>query len=626
MAIVGALLLALVGCGPSTASACLEGETGDDEGAAEDGCLFLPGCAEAEETGYDSGAKYDLEWNFDLPSLPDGGIGDPPPPPSPPTWSYHPDTDTFHRLATETERDVHGWAEGTVLVSAGALVDGLIEGSDTPMLLGVPVVIDGPEGALDVEIELVTIQRVRTEHDVWHLESRETGMGTINRALRPELHTYLPTWVNFDALVVPPETDVFAVAYGDNLGGVVIHAMTPAEDMLIAGPTVSVWLESPPPDLRAVLVAEPEPRVAALDDLLGHWVALASVYCANADCSWEPDPDDIASPNCHDCADNDADAAIDGADLGCVHRSDFGCEDFGDHDHRWEDAKDFAVMPDIEWCTRAMEDDIPWHTLLYARASKAAMMLNAVRVAASIHPDYDPPDHVPVVGYRFAYCPFAETIEDAEDCVETGNSCPAGYALGGVTKTIEEGSTSEREYFRRMWDEFDRAMYGLEMEGVRPKPVAMLAGVYSGDLVEPNALVDTLTGLSATIGDIDPHIVTGGLGAMTLEAEFLGWVKMAHEFGHLLGLSHTLPDPHFGEDGFMKPEAPLPAFAILGPSVDFKDGYESSNQWDNWIRRIGDKMIPRPNAFSLTGCADDDDCPTPLRCWNAGPNGLCRNE
>ena len=42
------------------------------------------------------------------------------------------------------------------------------------------------------------------------------------------------------------------------------------------------------------------------------------------------------------------DAALDGADLGCVHRHDFGCDDFGDHSHPWENAKDFAAMPDIE--------------------------------------------------------------------------------------------------------------------------------------------------------------------------------------------------------------------------------------------------------------------------------------
>ena len=88
------------------------------------------------------------------------------------------------------------------------------------------------------------------------------------------------------------------------------------------------------------------------------------------------------------------------------------------------------------------------------------MLLDAVPVAARMHPDFTPPDHVPRIRYRFASCVFAETLEDAEDCVETGDGCPAGYALGGVTKTLDTGSPAEREYFRRMWDELDRAMRG----------------------------------------------------------------------------------------------------------------------------------------------------------------------
>ena len=68
---------------------------------------------------------------------------------------------------------------------------------------------------------------------------------------------------------------------------------------------------------------------------------------------------------------------------------------------------------------------------------------------------------------------------------------------------------------------------------------------------------------------------------------------------------------------------PQPAFAVLGPSENPDDAYGDPNQWSNWWLRIGDKQIPRPNAFGLSGCSDDDACPLNLSCWNAGPSGLC---
>ena len=65
--------------------------------------------------------------------------------------------------------------------------------------------------------------------------------------------------------------------------------------------------------------------------------------------------------------------------------------------------------------------------------------------------------------------------------------------------------------------------------------------------------------------------------------------------------------------------------AILGPSIDSEDGYKFTNQWENWSVQIPNKEIPRPNAFDLIGCSDDD-CPLSLNCWNAGGDGFWRTE
>lgn len=269
---------------------------------------------------------------------------------------------------------------------------------------------------------------------------------------------------------------------------------------------------------------------------------------------------------------------------------------------------------------------MPWHTELYAKASEAAVILNALPFATSLHPDYVPPTYVPRIRYRFAYCVFADSIEDAEDCLSSGTNCPADYMLAGITKTIDEDSPEERAYFRLLWKELDVAMHGLEDEGVTPKPISMLSGIYSGNLRIVGQIPDKLIGLAATIGNINAHIVTGGMGASTIEAQHVNRVSIAHELGHLLGLSHTTADAFFGVDGFMRAETPAPSYAILGPSLDPADGYEVSNQWANWIDKIGEKTIPRPSAFDLAGCNDDNDCPPSLSCWDAGPSGFCRPE
>ena len=546
---IGLLTLVFGGCG-GDASGAGETECLEDTGGAmsgDEGCMFVPGCV---EEGEDEGPTVKLDLS---PAAPLCELDCPPPPHSklpedpepPPDWEHDPATDTFYRLASETERAVHAWPEGTALLSAGALVDGLVNGRDAPMTLALPMVVERDKHRA-LELEHVKLIRRRSQSPVTYLSAHAHAGELVNHAFKPQFHLFLPTWLELDALArgVPPGVDSFALAYGDSHGGVVVQAMTSTEDLLISGPSSKLWLERPPPDAGGVLVSKPSPREAALDELLAHWVALGAEYCADTTCAWELEPEQEEPANCRDCVDNDGDGTQDSGDLTCRHREDFGCAGFGPHEHRREDVKDFAELPDIEWCTRMEEAGMPWHTELYAQASGAAALINALPAAASLHPDYWSPASVPRIRYRFAYCVFAESIEAAEDCVATGNNCPAGYSMGGVGTLIAARTLASRTYFVRMWTEYDTAMHALEEEGLTPRPVAMLSGLYSGNLVMPNLIPDLLIGLASTIGTVDLALVGGGLGASTLEAEYLDFKVIAHELGHLLGLSHTNPDPH----------------------------------------------------------------------------------
>ncbi|PRQ02973.1 hypothetical protein ENSA5_19120 [Enhygromyxa salina] len=606
--------------GATGESGCFDGTEGP--GIGDDGCLFLPGCAEDEDDG--ATEKLDMDRSYaDLGCDPEC----PPPPeheplePPHPVWLHHETSDTYYRHASEMELEVHSWPVGTTIMSAAANVDALVNGTDRTVSLGLPLATT--TGRL--EFETLDITRRRTKMDVWNVSSRDAPAGPVVDAFRPEVHMFLPNWVNLDSLHrgVPPGTQVFAVAFADSHGGVAIQGLNADQDFFISGPTTKIWLEVLPPDGSGVLISKPELHTTGFDDVLSHWIELAAEQCDNTTCAWESDLDEEDPANCGDCVDNDADADVDAADLACRDRSDYGCDGYGPHNHRWENSKDFAEMPDIEWCTQMAEDGLPWHTELYAKASLAAAMLNAIPAAVSLHPDYEIPADVATVRYRFAYCVFADSVEDAHECVSDGSICPSDYALAGVTHIIDTDSPESRAYFRALWDEFDVAMAKLEDQGVTAKPVAMLSGVYSGNIDDPVSLTDGIVGL-APVGELSAHLMAGGLGASMVESSYFVYIPIAHELGHLLGLSHTDVDPHFNQFGFMKMTVPAPPYAILGPSLDPGQGYQYTSQWSLWVAKIGDKSTPRPNAFAHTGCSVNADCPSQLECWNAGADGICR--
>ncbi|MFV8751532.1 hypothetical protein ACNOYE_13390 [Nannocystaceae bacterium ST9] len=410
------------------------------------------------------------------------------------------------------------------------------------------------------------------------------------------------------------------VAFGDSHGGVTIQGLSAEQEFFVSGPTTSAWLEILPPDRRGILISKPSFHATDFDDLLDHWLALARAHCETTTCIWA-DTAEIDPANCGDCIDNDADGDPDSADLSCKHRRDFGCDGFGEHNHRWENSKDFAELPDIEWCTAMNEAGLAWHSELYARAMLASGLLNAIPLALAEYTDLAVPADVATIRYRFAACVFADSTELAESCVDDDANCPPDYRMGGVGHLIVPGSENADAYFRSMWEEFDVAVAKAEALGVSPKPVAMLSGVYSGELT------GATVGLAASIGNLalfhptlppDPKRV----GACTVKASYFTYVTLGHELGHLLGLSHTAEDPGSGKFGFMKSTSP-PPYAVLGPSLESTDGYGFMSQWALWVNRIGDKGTPRPNAFAHAGCENDSDCPSQLDCWNAGPNGVC---
>lgn len=203
--------------------------------------------------------------------------------------------------------------------------------------------------------------------------------------------------------------------------------------------------------------------------------------------------------------------------------------------------------------------------------------------------------------------------------------------VGGFGDVLDDADSPQRKaYFAALWDEFDVAMHKAEGDGITPKPVAMVTGIFSGD-IRDNSLTTTdqqakPVGLASTIGTIGVENIPHTVGASAVEADWFVFRQVAHEHGHCLGLSHTdfVDGGIFdGLKGFMYPDTSGGLYSILGPILDPNDGYEYPSQWVSWWTLFPDKSIPRPNAFSHTGCTQHSECPDPEYCWNAGVFGVC---
>jgi hypothetical protein len=640
------VVLAIAACGQNSGSddVCPADEIGDqspDDTGDDGGCQFLPECNDDEDEG--PSEKFDLQPDTDLDCTPDcplpEGLPTPLPPQTYPTWLIDTNTGTYYRFASEAELEVNGWAESTILLSAESTVDALVNGTTAPVTFGLPVV--DPTG--EIQITPVSINRKATYHDVWYVTAEDAVVGPMVDAFRPDFHLFLPNWVNLNRLVRPVGTDAFMWAFGDSHGGVTVQAITATQEVFIAGPTVGVWLETLPPGDYGVLVATPKFDSIDFGGLMDHWEDVVGGFCAANVCSWAANADDEAAnemENCSDGLDNDADCQIDGNDLACKHRNDFGCDTMAAHNHRWEDSKDFAILPDIEWCTSMKAQGMPWHSILYTEGTTAAALLNAVPMAFLHFKDDwqlagELPPGIPSIHYRFAYCVFAPSVEDAVDCRNDAEACPEQYQLGGlgpllqVTLPTEPVDAEQTAYFEALWREYDVAASRGATVGVTPKPVALLTGVWSGDIVGDDLMQNTV-GLAGSIGDLEYHEIPRKpkvLGASVVEGNFLTYLRVAHEHGHSLGLSHTAnADPNPGNDlfGFMAGALSQP-FAVLGPSADppGTTGYGAPDQWTLWQTLIGDKGIPRPNGFGASGCTGDPDCAGVGFCWNPGALGVC---
>lgn len=620
--------IAVTGCSDSPSNDEFCGDTGDDEvEQGETSCLFLPECAEAEDEGPTD--KLDLE-PYSSPSSPPSGSS--PPTGTPPSWTYDNSTETYYRLASDFELEEHDWPEGTTIFTAPNAVDALINGTNSTVTLGIPVATFDVTGGPYLSLETLSVQRRRTMNDVTYVTSRDLVVGPVVETFRPDFHLFLPTWVELEDLDegVPMGLTTFAVVFGDSHGGVAIEGVRGDQTFSVLGPSDSIWLESPPPSTGptpGVLVLQPRYEEIELDDVLGHWLELADEGCGGT-CTWETN-EGLPPANCGDHYDNDADCDVDGADWFCKHRPDYGCGNFDDHNHRWENSKDFALLPDIQWCTQMDIDGMPWYSDLYSKGTTAAQMLNAIKLAAAAD-SRTVPAGLPTINYRFGYCVFANSIEDAIDCSDDAQDCPTDYMVGGFGDVLDDDDSTQRtSYFAALWDELDVAMHKAEDDGITAKPVAMVSAIFSGDIRDNSESTTDQqakpVGLAAKIGALDLQYVPHILGASTVEANWFVFRQVAHENGHSLGLSHTdYVDSgiYTGLKGFMYPDTSGGLYAILGDNLH-GDGYEYESQWSGWALLFPDKNIPRPNAFDHTGCSQHSQCPDPEYCWNAGADGVC---
>jgi hypothetical protein len=220
-------------------------------------------------------------------------------------------------------------------------------------------------------------------------------------------------------------------------------------------------------------------------------------------------------------------------------------------------------------------------------------------------------------------CAAAESC----DTNDTGIGCPAGYPFATTAGDLDAMRTAA-------WVAVDLAAASISASTDDLHPVS-LVGVLAATNNSSDSGVGGYNPVNGffNLGSAVVHY-DSDVGMLDEEVAFNGQ-RLAHEFGHCLGLRHddatALTPMETTSTSFMHPMYPGPV-PILGgdPSGQafVEDGFGNPlSNWEIWATRPWSAFWPRPSGFGHTGCSVPADCQTPefptLTCGGSPGKRIC---